>query len=260
MHHIIQRNAELDAVRTDLVCLRGELASARRLIARKFDEDQPRVPAGNPDGGQWTNGSGDGEGMRLDQVFLDPRRAVIQRGMEAALSLFSGLSASNGEGGQAFIAFNAREFRVGDDHDMPMAAVARLTRDEVDAYCPRFADVQQRTDETYARIAQERPFASASQLGTAVHVSLREQIDKLGDPDYHAEVSRLKSQEAGYGVRGSIRIDALEGVRPETVCVYDIKTGRSGLTPARMFEIAASASRIFPGTRRLVVTEIRPRR
>jgi hypothetical protein len=28
--------------------------------ARKFDPDQPRVPAGNPDGGQWTSEGGSG--------------------------------------------------------------------------------------------------------------------------------------------------------------------------------------------------------
>jgi hypothetical protein len=27
-------------------------------IERKFSSDQPRVPAGNPEGGQWTNGGG----------------------------------------------------------------------------------------------------------------------------------------------------------------------------------------------------------
>ncbi|OPH83518.1 hypothetical protein [Nitrobacter vulgaris] len=27
-------------------------------LQRKFNPDQPRVPAGNPDGGQWTDGGG----------------------------------------------------------------------------------------------------------------------------------------------------------------------------------------------------------
>jgi hypothetical protein len=27
-------------------------------LQRKFSPDQPRVPAGNPDGGQWTDGGG----------------------------------------------------------------------------------------------------------------------------------------------------------------------------------------------------------
>jgi hypothetical protein len=37
-------------------------------LGRKYSPDQPRVPAGNPDGGQWT--SGDGSGTRQDQTDL----------------------------------------------------------------------------------------------------------------------------------------------------------------------------------------------
>jgi len=29
--------------------------------AQKYDPTQPRVPAGHPDGGQWTRGAGDGD-------------------------------------------------------------------------------------------------------------------------------------------------------------------------------------------------------
>ncbi|MBI4275959.1 MAG: hypothetical protein HY659_14790 [Rhizobiales bacterium] len=49
---------ELDAIRRDFEALK------REWHARKYSPDQPRVPAGNPDGGQWTDnlrrtGSGD---------------------------------------------------------------------------------------------------------------------------------------------------------------------------------------------------------
>jgi hypothetical protein len=42
--------------------------------------------------------------------------------------------------------------------------------------------------------------------------------------------------------------------------VYDIKTGRSGLSPKRMAEIAENAFKHFPGTQRIIVTEIRSSR
>lgn len=141
-----------------------------------------------------------------------------------------------------------------------MAAVARLTREQVDAYCPRFQDVQTRTDETYARIAREQPFASASQLGTTVHVSMKRQLDGIGDPDYRAEVSAIKSkEEARYGDRGSVRIDVLENVGNGTVCVYDPKTGRAGLSAARIVEIATAARLAYRTSSRIVVTGVRPR-
>jgi hypothetical protein len=34
---------------------------AKRSLLKDFDPDQPRVPAGNPDGGQWTSGGGAAE-------------------------------------------------------------------------------------------------------------------------------------------------------------------------------------------------------
>jgi hypothetical protein len=36
----------------------GDLAKAFPALAHKYNPDQPRVPAGSPDGGQWTDGSG----------------------------------------------------------------------------------------------------------------------------------------------------------------------------------------------------------
>ncbi len=36
----------------------GDLAEAFPALAHKYNPDQPRVPAGSPDGGQWTDGSG----------------------------------------------------------------------------------------------------------------------------------------------------------------------------------------------------------
>jgi hypothetical protein len=42
------------------------LAIAETLAKAGFDPDEPRVPAGNPDGGQWTTGGGSGGSSRSD--------------------------------------------------------------------------------------------------------------------------------------------------------------------------------------------------
>jgi hypothetical protein len=259
-------NAELESVRRNLAVLHLQLDQVRRLrAARKFNPDQPRVPAGDPEGGPWTggedgSGADDSDDAQLERVLFDPRRFVIQRGIQAALSLFAGLSAQNGADQQAIISFNATEFRSQDGNSLPIEAVGQLTREQVDRFCKKFDDVQTRTDETYARIARERPLASASQLGTAVHVNLKEQINNMKNPFYQAEVSRLKSDEARYSKLGSIRIDALEKSGDDTVCVYDIKTGTAGLTKARSLEIATTAFSVFGPVSRIIVTEVRPRR
>jgi hypothetical protein len=46
-----------------------------------------------------------------------------------------------------------------------------------------------------------------------------------------------------------------------TVCVYDIKTGeKTGLSFARMVELAGTAYTLYPGANRIIVTEVRPNR
>ena len=44
------------------------------------------------------------------------------------------------------------------------------------------------------------------------------------------------------------------------VCIYDIKTGREGLSPARMLELSSTVQYYYPGIQRIIVTEVRPRR
>lgn len=52
-----------------------ELRQLRILRARKqYSPSQPRVPAGNPDCGQWTGGGGSGSGPRSEYAQLRPRR------------------------------------------------------------------------------------------------------------------------------------------------------------------------------------------
>lgn len=55
--------ADLLSLRSDLAALRMQLAltKLRHALRRKYRPDQPRVPAGNPHGGQWTD-EGGGQG------------------------------------------------------------------------------------------------------------------------------------------------------------------------------------------------------
>lgn len=51
----------------------AELASAYPALDRKYNPGQPRTPAGNPDGGQWTDGDGSGAA----QIARPTRRVDI---------------------------------------------------------------------------------------------------------------------------------------------------------------------------------------
>jgi hypothetical protein len=61
MHPFSAFAEEIAAERRLLKVLRLQAKALElRLWLRKYSPDQPRVPAGNPDGGQWTSGSGGG--------------------------------------------------------------------------------------------------------------------------------------------------------------------------------------------------------
>jgi hypothetical protein len=60
------------------------------------------------------------------------------------------------------------------------------------------------------------------------------------------------------GQTGSIRVDVYEKVSDDLVCVYDIKTGRRGLSYARIQEIAAAVAEKYGKEARFIIIEIRP--
>lgn len=248
------RNAEADLVLIELA--RNELSLSA--LERWYDPDQPRVPAGQPGGGQWAGGTGAG-GNSGPASLRAPSRGPAQRALQAALALFAGLSAQNRPGRHAVANFNASEFVPSDASSLVATRVRALDRDEVNDACPRFGEVQSRVDAAAERANSNGPWFSAQNRGTAIHQDVKRQIEALKDENFKAEVSRLKSgDDTNYGTLGSVRIDVYERAANNTTCVYDIKTGDRGLSPARMVEIANASRKLFPGTRRIVVTEVRP--
>jgi hypothetical protein len=92
---------------------------------------------------------------------------------------------------------------------------------------------------------------------------VKNDIVGLNDPYLKAERSYLKGIEDGYGVKDTVRIDGLGRVRkrPDTACIYDIKTGERGLSFPRMMEMVVNTQLAFNGAiRRFIVTEVRPSR
>jgi hypothetical protein len=72
---------ELLRLRPDYYALRFGYEVLKRDYARKFDANQPRVPAGSPGGGQWTNGSevSGGQSTMIDDSSTDVSSARRRR-------------------------------------------------------------------------------------------------------------------------------------------------------------------------------------
>ena len=68
---------ELRAIRRELIGIEIDLRFMQLTqVLRKFNPDQPRVPAGNPDGGQWTS-DGAGAGTETDKPQDDDEAQIL---------------------------------------------------------------------------------------------------------------------------------------------------------------------------------------
>lgn len=188
--------------------------------------------------------------------------------INSALSLYSWLSARNKlDGLRAVLGFNARDYSPSTDA-INLDFIGQLQESEVQGPCPRLVEVRSRTDAAVEAVEAlgRSNYRTAAEFGTAVHTSLKYQIEALKNPDFRAERSFLKSYYEGkdgeipYGSPNSLRIDVYEKRPDGLVCVDDIKTGRAGLTPDRAAEIAKTVYSRFTGVRRIIVTEVRPKR
>lgn len=216
----------------------------------------------------WTNNGPVAEPF-LQPAFAPPLPHPAAAGaMLAATGLYTWMSSENTADEKAVLAFNANAFVPGANVDANAMWVGKLSREEVDAACPRLAEVQSITDQSAAAI-DRGAYESAATYGTAVHTRIRDEINgppttprsPPQNPNFRAELSLLKSKDASYyGQKDSIRVDVYENPGNSTVCVYDVKTGDRGLTFPRSREIASNVQFYYPGTRRIIVTEIRPRR
>lgn len=194
-----------------------------------------------------------------EPAFAGP--VLLEKTVELGLALYTWLSTRNSRDEKAIVAFSAREYAAGEAPELGLDYVGTLPRDRVEKTCPRLGEVQWRTDEAVDTVRRRGAIdLSPTQFGTAVHVSLKTQISDLDDPDFRAEVSVLKTLYEAYGTKDSVRIDVFENVRNGTVCVYDIKTGRSGLTAGRAREIAQKVFDSYGGARQIIVIETRPTR
>lgn len=193
---------------------------------------------------------------------------VVPTLMGLGLGLYDWLSSTEDSDEHTVALFSAREYVRGADAAFVLDSVRRLERDEVDDFCPRYGEVQARTDEAVETVRRRGALDLTPQaFGTAVHLRLKQQIEALDEPDFRAEVSLLKSlaasnrqQVAPYGRANSVRIDVLENVGNGLVCVYDIKTGRQTLASGRSKELMRAVSFRYPNASHIIVIETRPTR
>ncbi|MGB3338545.1 MAG: phage minor head protein [Devosia sp.] len=141
-----------------------------------------------------------------------------------------------------------------------------LGEEQLSQSCKYLPAVQQWTDAAAEFLAPHRLAMNAQTWGTKVHHMVKQTVESLrvASPIAHAilraELSMTQqSNDVSYGEEESTRLDIFENRLNDlgAICVYDIKTGRSGLTAARIREIAALVQLHFNGATFYII-EVRP--
>ena len=99
---IVSLGRQLSAKGADSADVRIRLSHAKAFLVsleryrKDFNPDQPRVPAGNPDGGQWTSGGGDGNSSSDGNDSAGV--AAMQNGIDNPTQLGDGTEMAAGDG------------------------------------------------------------------------------------------------------------------------------------------------------------------
>ncbi|HEV7325841.1 MAG TPA: hypothetical protein VGN91_12275 [Bosea sp. (in: a-proteobacteria)] len=229
------------------------------------------IRAGGPDGEVVSRSTWTERGPEREPTV---QPAFAQEGVRRAVGaagtiLFGWLSPSDDIDGQRTVmGFVPRDYQPGKPGQMDLAFVGNLTAEEARNACHMLGKVQELTDRAADAAANPKQFSSMATYGTDVHVRFKRSTNDLHNENFRAERSFLKEaaeptsqDELDRGYPRSVRVDAYEyNPSDGTLCVYDLKTGRRGLSVRRSDILATAAYLGMKDVRRVIMLEIRPSR
>ena len=136
--------------------------------------------------------------------------------------------------------------------------IGNLSQEEVETACPAYPKVQSVTSSSDAQIRAQNPDATPQEIGNMVH----KEVDAAfkGQPGFKTNAGFLKDEELKNGLRlaGSSFLDVLHDVGNGTICIFDIKTGLSGLGSRQINQYWNAAKDAFEDAQRIYILEVRP--
>jgi hypothetical protein len=213
----------------------GQDANAQRAPAvQKYSPDQPRVVAGNPDGGQWTTGDG-GSGWpssSSDVAGGGPGYPTRYAALETGTRTDAGGDRENGRSASTDVTIKPGAVTRNPRIDATTAKLITALAGVMDAV----ERAPGMTPQLYGQIVHKQ-FANAVRAAN---------IPGIGYDD--VETTYSLDNDANYGSPDSIRTDVvLHDESDEIIAIYDVKTGKAGLTSARVNELLAK-TRAAPDT------------
>jgi hypothetical protein len=219
---------ELRRLRPGYYWLRFGQAAWIRNHARKanFNPNQPRVPAGNPDGGQWTS---EGSGINDRGVISDATPdnnwkpgAQFAAGPRGPRDRLPPLPHTPGFG-------EPRTYRPGQLSIVNNAQTGFSTID----------DTTEQLRNTLEKVVNARGEGYGPDYGKAIHYDFGDAVKSQNLRGVRVEHT-FPERDAWYGKPGTIRTDVvLRNEIGEVIAIYDVKTGGAYLDARRVAELRA---------------------
>jgi hypothetical protein len=208
--------------------LRFEISMLRhaQALRKKYDPSQPRVAAGNSDGGQWTRGPGGAQSASgFDGVLV----TIFQESGDGSLVL------SDANPDPLIVGAQYAQAQNTIDYSNSLTGISRIDTATTEL------------SGTLARVMDAVNFIPAwtpQVYGTAVHVAFGISVRMQGIPGIaptDVEQSFIgEGTLSNYGRPGSVRTDVvLRSENGAIMAIYDVKTGGALLTAARARELRA---------------------
>jgi hypothetical protein len=249
-----RRRAELAAMRGELESMKRDLhkadeeclalvkAELRAALAKKYNPDQARVPAGNRDDGKWTNGSRAGSETPSVSVSspvagatdasVDAVASISERPTRYA-ALETGTATDETGGAQP----NHRQGVRYAGTSVEIDASALTGIDNIDETTKRLAKILARSLDEVGLVP------GAQRYGRAVHWEFAFNVFFEGIRGISpVDIERSFSLPPGYpSAKTTVRPDVvLRNDIGDIIAIYDVKTGDEGLRRARRAELRAA--------------------
>lgn len=214
----------------------GRLALYEELERRAgFNPDQPRVPAGNPDGGQWTVVAGGGgitdsrvvNDATPDNEWMPGAQYAARRGPRDTLPPLHHVPGTT-EGGDS--TYRAGQITIENNAQTGFSNIDETT---------------EKLRGLLEKVVNARGEGYGPRYGTAIHVDFGEAVNaavRSGElrGDIMVEHTYPEGEGIQFGSKGTIRTDiVLRNELGEVIAIYDVKTGGAYLDVKRVAQLRA---------------------
>ncbi|WP_147292604.1 hypothetical protein [Undibacter mobilis] len=225
---ILQMRREITAIRGDLARTIGEHH------ARKYRPDQPRVPAGRREGGQWMSDVGGG-GINDSRVISDAtpdndwipgaQYAAGPRGPKDKRPLHLPTPDTSERVGST-------TYRAGQVTIVNNAQTGLSTVDET----------TEKLKTVLEKVVNARPEGFGREYGKAIHYAFGDAVkaENLRGIGRKGVEHTFPEEDTRYGSKGTVRTDVvLKNDAGDVIAIYDVKTGNAYLDAPRVRELRA---------------------